>query len=633
MNSFFAMLLLLLFSKNSDALECNASNEGQVIDLYSNPARPDGPTPFAHFELQDQDGLGTCYANNMALMLEGELPGNPQVSYQQIAMAYGLSFNSYSDAPATRLPTSYVAPDGSTRSIVEGGWSCMAFDAVRSRHGFLCDRDSTPVERSGHTQDSVIRSLGRFYDSFSRLMPEEEAAESDSYKAAENLRQNLRSFARQLNDERGASCVFPRVEPRPPSVMGVLESLCVSTHTQILTLEEEKTALEASTERRTASERERLRVITRQLRQLRQQLGRLGTVNEIAETGENGLKSLNDKNGGQFVLCQLSTAVTEAVTNTYYRPLESGGTTIRSSLQALETQLRIPHELVNHQSEAQLRARFSADFDYASAEHCRRSEGLMVFYETDSIISSFSDQYHMCLSREFAAQFGLAVQSLSRMSGDGLAPDSLLDALSRLDLGFADFVGGVISPECYADDSTHHISIPENLSCQTQYYPSLGRRYEDSSGEKITDPELLRPLQMADATTTFSQQVARTIEQGRPLGISLCTNFFTDPAADSSFTANCAMGGVHAMHALTVSGVRCQNGAPQYLLQNSWGRGCSNYHSSYECQSERGSFWVPQDVLVRNINQSYSLDRDVPPPPPPVLGPAGQNNRERNALP
>ena len=37
---------------------------------------------------QDQDSMGTCYANAMSLVLESKL-GTP-VSYHQLAMAYGL---------------------------------------------------------------------------------------------------------------------------------------------------------------------------------------------------------------------------------------------------------------------------------------------------------------------------------------------------------------------------------------------------------------------------------------------------------------------------------------------------------------------------------------------------------------
>ena len=38
-----------------------------------------------NFKVQDQDGVGTCYANTTSLILESLLDNHPQVSYLQVA--------------------------------------------------------------------------------------------------------------------------------------------------------------------------------------------------------------------------------------------------------------------------------------------------------------------------------------------------------------------------------------------------------------------------------------------------------------------------------------------------------------------------------------------------------------------
>jgi hypothetical protein len=42
-----------------------------------------------------------------------------------------------------------------------------------------------------------------------------------------------------------------------------------------------------------------------------------------------------------------------------------------------------------------------------------------------------------------------------------------------------------------------------------------------------------------------------------------------------------------------------KNGECEYLVRNSWGRGCSSYDSYFDC--EQGNIWVPKSVLVKGL--------------------------------
>ncbi|MBL7545303.1 MAG: hypothetical protein JNL11_15905 [Bdellovibrionaceae bacterium] len=43
-----------------------------------------------------------------------------------------------------------------------------------------------------------------------------------------------------------------------------------------------------------------------------------------------------------------------------------------------------------------------------------------------------------------------------------------------------------------------------------------------------------------------------------------------------------------------------QNGECEYLIRNSWGRGCSSYDAHYTC--EAGNIWMPKSVLAKGIH-------------------------------
>ena len=56
-------------------------------------------------------------------------------------------------------------------------------------------------------------------------------------------------------------------------------------------------------------------------------------------------------------------------------------------------------------------------------------------------------------------------------------------------------------------------------------------------------------------------------------------------------------------HASTVVGRRFNKKSSEceYLIRNSWGRGCSSYDSSLDC--DQGNVWVPKSVLVKGLRK------------------------------
>ncbi|MBS1963219.1 MAG: hypothetical protein JST04_13465 [Bdellovibrionales bacterium] len=86
-----------------------------------------------------------------------------------------------------------------------------------------------------------------------------------------------------------------------------------------------------------------------------------------------------------------------------------------------------------------------------------------------------------------------------------------------------------------------------------------------------------------------------------PIGINYCSSVFGEGRA---FTQKKWINNDEChRHASLVIGRRRDPKAPsrcQYLIRNSWGRGCdSSYHSDWECDGPKGSVWIDADALGR----------------------------------
>jgi hypothetical protein len=74
------LIFLSLISFNTFAQDCGDVKDGTI-------SRLDAPgKSLSNARVQDQDGLGTCYANTASLLLQSVLPNNPEVSYLHLSI-------------------------------------------------------------------------------------------------------------------------------------------------------------------------------------------------------------------------------------------------------------------------------------------------------------------------------------------------------------------------------------------------------------------------------------------------------------------------------------------------------------------------------------------------------------------
>ncbi len=122
---------------------------------------------------------------------------------------------------------------------------------------------------------------------------------------------------------------------------------------------------------------------------------------------------------------------------------------------------------------------------------------------------------------------------------------------------------------------------------------------------------------LAKYQALIAKKIEDKIKLGTPVGISACTRFFKNPKAVTMMHGtnkyNCGdktaatYRDKEGSHAITIIGSRCMNGQKQFLVQNSWGSGCSSYSAEYECTG-KGGFWAPAHVVVNNIRNINYLE-------------------------
>ena len=76
------LTMFLTLSATALAQNCGEMQNGEIIRV------DEGNKSLANFRVQDQDGLGSCYANAASLLLQSALPNNPEVSYLHLATLY-----------------------------------------------------------------------------------------------------------------------------------------------------------------------------------------------------------------------------------------------------------------------------------------------------------------------------------------------------------------------------------------------------------------------------------------------------------------------------------------------------------------------------------------------------------------
>jgi hypothetical protein len=173
MKNNFLMIMIFIFARLVNAQDCQGMRENDVQRLDNNGG------PLVGARIQDQDGIGTCYANATSVALQTVLPGHPDVSYLQLAFAHAEIDKAPKNAPLGKDSAYILNADGSrVETLITGGHVCDTINAARNvKIGGVCLRDDVALEKvifdsktkksrdSLLIQEKIVNAVSEYYES------------------------------------------------------------------------------------------------------------------------------------------------------------------------------------------------------------------------------------------------------------------------------------------------------------------------------------------------------------------------------------------------------------------------------------------------------------------------------------
>lgn len=564
------MMGLFFWAFNGGALaqSCGPMAEGAQLRL-------DGTAgPLSNFKTQDQDGLGTCYANTASVMLQAKLAGHPDISYLNLAFMHAEKYTS----PEVRKEgkdagfRTKARPTDDDSFLVDGGFSCATIMAAKESGG-VCQRSDVALEEFVHTpnenlpnlqwmQKEVLTSLSKYYDSVFRDFgrPDSQALPNSGSKKFNDYKTALKNVLEKKKDAFTSEACL-----RPDTTNGekVLQNM-VARFYQFLNgpnnVKNIRPLLSVSNDlgmafKVTRSDGQRLII------DVRNQAIRALSSDYIAE-----LKS-NPQASPEAAMMKMISKLNPAF-NAKMLQLIGGFSDEDRTLFKKDHDRYVKKDIAECMNQAK--------FDYFTKE-----EGLQKDFAADGCLAPYTAH---------AANIRQLVTTLDKVNFKNI--DNLYQFLLELPaMNYEQAMMNIVAPECSADKK---IRLPADLECQSQ-----GIHYPSSSDAPDTEARFL-----AETQAQIQALAQEALAHGRVMGLSMCTGFF-DPQQPDAFynkTKQCPTA-KHGFHGVALVGMRCKNGKIDYLIQNSWG----DWAQAKErfADTEPGKAWISAEDIAKN---TYNIE-------------------------
>ncbi len=181
------MFFNLLLNRITIASDCSDMNNQEIIRLDTEGG------PLYQSPVQDQDGIGTCYANATSIALKTALPGQPDLSYLQLAINYAQK----NETPKNKLngvDSAFKSDSGPGEVLINGGYVCDTIKATQENQNGVCKRNDVALENllfnssassfhdSAMLQNKIIQATSEYYDSVKNNLVPGAAVEDISHR-------------------------------------------------------------------------------------------------------------------------------------------------------------------------------------------------------------------------------------------------------------------------------------------------------------------------------------------------------------------------------------------------------------------------------------------------------------------
>lgn len=560
--------LLLLFTSAFSYADCRVQNtvipDGESKTLFEENGS------LASHKTQDQDGLGTCYANTTSVVLKSVLPGNPDISYTHAAVQGSTKgiLQDWSRGGA------YLSTDenNQVQNFTHGGSICNTVDALKNNGGACASRYSMTENKTlmdPNSQGRLFRSLGAYFDELNRFKNNPSEMESHRQRLAEafeavNLqRDSVVQECRELQSD-----VDEQELPLSQAVGGLIGNMMLSLEDSQCDQQMHQAFRNLLNPNSTIGDD---RIIAKPspatVRRFREAISRDESLSEdFKNFAKNGSESRSFKHGIRDRLIPIfRSLISESIPS-------CGGTDLLSG---------------------DLPSDYATEFMNAARTQFQNPCAAVLAQPSSSNLEALQ-----CFS---SPDFNLIKDAIAPLLEiNGRLETSQLQALLNTRNENADQMRDLLFPEC--EQPSNLISM-NNISCQSE---SMCAGSPDQL--RVNNGSYNGPAgachDMNAAKNIARAKVMDGIRNNRALGISVCSGFLYAPSVRSNFCQD-YVPGPSVAHDMTVSGYRCVGDKIEYQVVNSWGKSCppgaTDPSGSIKCDpSENGKFWVDEHVLINN---------------------------------
>jgi hypothetical protein len=572
MNFFSLFLFIILFSFSQIyAQDCEGLKDGEIINL-------DGPNKSLHnFKVQDQDGLGVCYANAASLLLQAILPNNPEVSYLHLA---SLSINDeLSEKRQSQVALNIYAqkvddPDKAVNGrglttqwdlAIDGGHTCDVIQKTIAKQEsqkkpILCSRSGMNLERilssedNDHKQFKTILSTSQYMNIFQNSFVNiDEEAGFFNKKSVLNKRKKYISFRDSLDKIISDKKISLEKNECNKINTAYLSSLFNSIIPKVLAYESCFNTGESTYN-------------YRHCKTVRKILN-TPTINSDDSVQSNGINSNWMTKISQALSSRKSRFEKDDILNDIKNSFLAD-INIKERNEAKDLLSSFTNDKIFNLELEKLSKEYKEVTETGSSSLCI-DRNLYNYFEQNEFEADWNKDLFLCKHSELLKQ---ATKLVIDYKQSGL--NNLNNVIKFLTVNAnLDYDSAMIS--LYATDcaDSAKITIPKKIECFSN---------------KVS----------IENKSTTNLLIIDRIKNNQPLVANLCSAILKKPK-DQFRMNECGN------HALGVTGLKCVGGKFKYLIQNSWGANSKAYNAAIENVEGKGSYWFDETTFFDSV---YSLE-------------------------
>jgi hypothetical protein len=577
--------LLFLISSNAFALNCGNLSEGEVVRMDTDNK------PLARAAIQDQDGLGSCYANQASLMLQSVIPNNPNLSYLNLGLYYATDFL----IPKAKESGNNTYLNANNNALIEGGFACKAINAALDRqkktnNGVLCKSSDVAIEhdyfsRSAKMNDNQRNVMGlsaKYLTNYQSAFGKPEDLQKNRAKA-DKFNIALKKYFANAGDLYDKQC---------------------------------KKQVDDS-----GDKNQRANIMLKQYEFLFYRLIRnnpdciSGTAIKMTTPTCQSLSQFINIDSAAKNIFDVKISLKKEVAS----ELKKAETTIfqgsefPGGLDLIPERLKIQTQKLDRSNKHEKEKKVFADLlmsnlDRGDLENFetgnRYSSGVdsdFEFCKQDKFMKDFADSRFIMDARKdtvLCNYKGLLndVQNLALSLPIKQNMSAFIDFVTdKAGLKFDEAILPLIATDCKPDQ---RVSIPENLKCDQVVMNFKAGDFKAGFAGPATQGA-------AEVVMANRKKMLSSIEENRAVGITICSKYWKDPSygynnlARGDARNKSCQNGRDSIHSITAIGYRCKNNKIQYLAQNSWGINWKEENKNLEI--EKGKVWLDEDSLFQNL--------------------------------